>query len=144
MSLPKVLKYCCKDLSSIGISLGAVGIVCQLLEMTLNFAYSLWNFYNIFLNILWIYGICIKNSTLMLPLVIAEGFFLCLLCVHCFPAWLIAKIQQLQNIQGEEYLNVLIIPLINKLTSILVLLFVWILKFSLYKSIKPNNFEYIV
>lgn len=144
MNLSKFLPFCCNDLSSIGISLGTFGIGCELLEMTLNHTVSPWNFCNIFLNVLWIYGICVKNATLVLPLVIAEGFFLCLLSVYCFPVWIITEIQQLQSIHEKEYLNVFIIPLIIKITSILALLFVWILKLSLYKSIKPINFEYIV
>lgn len=115
--------------------MGTFEIVCELLEMTLNLTFFPRNFCNIFFNILWIYGICVKNATFVLPLVIVEGFFLGLLYVYCFPVWLIAKIQKLQNIQEEEYLNVLIIPLIIKVMAILSWSFIWILKFSFYKSI---------
>lgn len=130
----------CKEISSIGISLGVFIIVCEIFAMTSNDKFSPWNFCSILLNILWIYGMYARNVTLVLPLVIAEGFYLCLLCTYCFPLWILQEIQQSSNSENGAYPQVFILPIVMKVTLILTMFFMWILKYSLYTAIKQNDF----
>lgn len=113
----------------IGISLGALGIVYEVFKIRASYSFPPYNFCVIIFNILWICGICVENATLMIPLLIAEGFFSCLLSFYCFPFWLLTKIQDSSNIREDEFLEEFILPVVVNVTIIFLLLYIFIFKF---------------
>lgn len=142
----RIVKICRMVLSrvyrSVGISLGVLDIVSEVFEIYSNYTFSPFNILIIIFNILWVCGICVEDATLLLPLVIADGFFLCFLSFYCFPLWLLTTFEESSNIWEDSFLEEFNISIVVNVLTILSLLFLFIFKCCVYKATNQLTFEY--
>lgn len=121
-------------LKTISVVLAASHIISEIFQIFSDGLIYPWNYCIICLNILWIYGICMNHSTLMLPLLIFEGIITIIIVFYCLPLWVMSKIQQSRNFHEEEYLDKIIIPLIINVTTVILKVFAWVIEYFAYKD----------